>query len=217
MQIVVTAMPVPIMNGVWVVGQEADSETVDAGLNMVKDAKVPFCLQARPGWRAQGALIAKARQMVEFEEVPLMAVTGPVAADAPEDLSIRRLAPDEALLHCEIAGKAFGATTELFAQLMTDSVMRLRELRVYVGEVHGQWATTALSITVGDAVGIFNVATPEEHRRRGYGAAITGHAVADGLAAGARWSWLQSSPEGYGVYERLGFVTLERWPCWISP
>lgn len=135
MQIVVTGMPVPIMNGVWVVGQEADSETVDASLNMVKDAKVPFCLQARPGWRAQGALIAKARQMVEFEEVPLTAVTGPVAADAPEDLSIRRLAPDEALLHCEIAGKAFGATTELFAQLMTDSVMRLRELRVYVGEV----------------------------------------------------------------------------------
>jgi hypothetical protein len=39
--------------------------------------------------------------------------------------------------------------------------------------------------------------------------------VADGLAAGASWAWLQSSAAGYRVYEALGFETVERWRCWV--
>jgi predicted GNAT family acetyltransferase len=70
-------------------------------------------------------------------------------------------------------------------------------------------------VTLDDYVGVFNVATPPEHRRRGYGAAITARVVSDGLAAGARWAWLQSSPAGYRVYEELGFRTLERWLAWV--
>jgi hypothetical protein len=45
---------------------------------------------------------------------------------------------------------------------------------------------------------------------------VTTRAVADGLAAGAKWAWLQSSEPGYPVYERLGFRTAEGWSCWLS-
>ena len=88
-------------------------------------------------------------------------------------------------------------------------------MRSYVGEIDGEIVTTAVGVTVGDRVGVFNVATPSQHRRRGYGAAITVRVVEDGLAGGATWAWLQSSPSGYGVYEALGFPTLERWLAWV--
>jgi predicted GNAT family acetyltransferase len=81
--------------------------------------------------------------------------------------------------------------------------------------VGGEVVTTAVGVTVGERVGVFNVATPAEHRRRGYGAAITARVVDDGVASGARWAWLQSSPSGYRVYEALGFRTLERWLTWV--
>jgi predicted GNAT family acetyltransferase len=84
-----------------------------------------------------------------------------------------------------------------------------------VGEVDGEIVTTALGTVFGDCVGVFNVATPEAHRRRGHGAAITARVVTDGLAAGADWAWLQSSEVGYRVYEALGFETVERWSCWV--
>ncbi|MGO9583822.1 MAG: hypothetical protein ACLP36_13570 [Acidimicrobiales bacterium] len=45
---------------------------------------------------------------------------------------------------------------------------------------------------------------------------MTARVASDGLAAGAKWAWLQSSPEGYRVYERLGFRTLERWDFWTT-
>jgi ribosomal protein S18 acetylase RimI-like enzyme len=89
-------------------------------------------------------------------------------------------------------------------------------MRCYVGEVDGRAVATGLGFTVDDHVGIFNVATSPEVRRRGYGAALTARATEDGLAAGAGWAWLQSSPSGYRVYERLGFRPVERWDvCWL--
>jgi predicted GNAT family acetyltransferase len=100
-------------------------------------------------------------------------------------------------------------------RLLPPVVLNLDGMRAYVGEVDGEVVTTALGMTRADNVGIFNVATPPEHRRRGYGAAVTARAAADGFAAGATWAWLQSSTAGYHVYEAIGFRTLERWLCWV--
>ena len=62
-------------------------------------------------------------------------------------------------------------------------------------------------------VGVFNIATPPEHRGRGYGRAVTARVVADGVRAGARTAYLQASPMGLGVYQRMGFRTGETWRC----
>jgi hypothetical protein len=44
---------------------------------------------------------------------------------------------------------------------------------------------------------------------------VTAHAIVAARAAGARGAYLQSSPMGLPVYERLGFVTVERWRQWM--
>jgi hypothetical protein len=65
-------------------------------------------------------------------------------------------------------------------------------------------------------VGVFNIATLPEESRRGYGTLVTLHALLDGLARGASWGFLQSSPAGYEVYRRLGFRTAESWSCFTA-
>jgi hypothetical protein len=57
---------------------------------------------------------------------------------------------------------------------------------------------------------------PRRRQYRGYGAAITARVVSDGLAAGASWSWLQSSRAGYRVCQGLGFKTVEFRQVWLS-
>jgi N-acetylglutamate synthase len=66
-------------------------------------------------------------------------------------------------------------------------------------------------------LGVFNIATPPESRRRGYGAAMTVRVLQDAAAHGCTWAWLQASPDGYPIYERLGFRTLESWYSWVAP
>jgi ribosomal protein S18 acetylase RimI-like enzyme len=88
---------------------------------------------------------------------------------------------------------------------------------IYLGLASGRPVTTALSFGAGQGIGIFNVATPAEHRGRGYGAAVTSRAVADALEAGAAYVWLQSSSSGFGVYQRLGFETVSTAELWVRP
>jgi ribosomal protein S18 acetylase RimI-like enzyme len=157
--------------------------------------------------------------MAHVEDIPLMVIEDSGQIDSAlvaSGLVIRELLPDEAQLHARVAAAGFEVAPEMFLQLMSPAVLAIPGVRCYVGEADGQPVTTGLGIKLGSNVAIFNIATPPEHRRRGYGAAVTARAVADGLAAGAQWSWLQSSTEGYKVYERLGFRTMEAWPCWIA-
>jgi GNAT superfamily N-acetyltransferase len=132
------------------------------------------------------------------------------------DLVIEVLDPEQAVVHAKVAAAGFQAPAEAFLQLTTPAVLGRPGVRTYLGKVDGEPVTTGVGVCFDNHVGIFNVATLPDHRRHGYGAAITAQAVRDGLDRGARWAWLQSSPAGYGVYEKLGFRTLESWECWIA-
>ena len=77
-------------------------------------------------------------------------------------------------------------------------------------------ATSTLAFRDGIA-GIYNVATLPQAQRRGFGAAVTAHALRDGRQLGASLAVLQSTDAGVNVYHRLGFrerapVDLFRWP-----
>jgi len=215
----VSGVGLPTLNGVWTERADADLAAVAGLLDRVAATGLPYCLQVRPAVGSALARLAAGRSMAQEEQVPLMVREDPGGISGlrwPDGLAIRQLSPAEAQVHAGVAAAGFEAPEQLFRQLMTTGVLGLAGLRCYVGEVGGQAVTTGMGITLDDCVGVFSIATPPPHRRRGYGAAITARAVADGLAAGARWSWLQSSPLGYATYCRLGFRTIETWPCWVS-
>jgi ribosomal protein S18 acetylase RimI-like enzyme len=154
--------------------------------------------------------------MTKLEPIPLMALDASARRAHGEEIRVEQLAPDQGDMHADIAARAFGAPIDVFRRLAAPEILGLSELRAYVGLADDVPVTTAMAVTQGAFVGIFNVGTAEEHRRHGHGAAVTARAAADGFAAGARTAWLQSSAAGYGVYERLGFRTLEGWSCWVS-
>jgi ribosomal protein S18 acetylase RimI-like enzyme len=144
-----------------------------------------------------------------------MAAVAPVSVTEPRELAIRRLEVGESRLHAELAGAAFEAPPDLFATIITETTLGLPAVRAYVGEVGATPVATAIAATIGDAVGVFNVATAAQLRRRGYATAVTSRAISDGRAAGATWSRLQSTEPASRVYDRLDFATLEQWSCWL--
>lgn len=217
---VVTGVPMPALNGVWVDRVNLEPPLVAALLDRVADTGLPHCLQARPGAGPVVAELAVVRGMHRDEDAPLMVMEDPAMlgrAQRVAGLEVRQLRPEEARLHAGVAAAGFEAPAAQFRQLITPGVLRLPGVRCYLGEASGHPVTTGIGVTLGAFVGIFNVATPPADRRHGYGAAVTARAVSDGLAAGATWSWLQSSASGYRVYERLGFRAVESWQCWLSP
>jgi hypothetical protein len=217
---VVTGVQLPFLNGVWAERADPDPGIVAGLLDRIAATGLPHCLQLRPGGSPVLAGLAVDRGMSrDPDDVPLMVLEDPARlgrAQLVDGLVVRQLRPEEAELHVRLAAAGFGAPQEPFRQLVTPDALGLPEVRCYLGEADGRPVTTGIGVTLGACVGIFNVATPPADRRHGYGAAVTARAVADGLAAGATWSWLQSSPPGYPVYQQLGFRTVESWQIWVS-
>jgi ribosomal protein S18 acetylase RimI-like enzyme len=77
--------------------------------------------------------------------------------------------------------------------------------RYFVGRAAGEPAAT-LELAIGGGVGgIYNVATLERFRRRGYASAMMHNALEEARAEGLPAAVLQASPDGVGVYSRQGF------------
>jgi predicted acetyltransferase len=64
---------------------------------------------------------------------------------------------------------------------------------------------------------VYNIATVEGARRRGYGTAMTVRVALDGRAAGCDVAALQASEMGRPIYERLGYRTVVRYRAFADP
>jgi N-acetylglutamate synthase len=214
-----TGIPSAGLNGVWCSGRDPDPARIERHLDELSARRVPHLLQLRPGTGDAALAVPERRGLTADVDVPLMRLDDRTAleraAAAVPELVVRELSPEQGSLHARVAAAGFDEDQTYFERLLPPVVLAMDGVRLYLGEVDGEAVTTALGVTHEDYVGIFNVATPPAHRGRGYGAAITARAVADGIAAGAGWACLQSSPSGYRIYEALGFRTLERWLCWV--
>ncbi|MDU0199463.1 MULTISPECIES: GNAT family N-acetyltransferase [Paenibacillus] len=109
----------------------------------------------------------------------------------------------------EIALPAFGLqgeTGEVFMQVNESLALGEQAiLRHFAGFLDGRPAGVVTAFQDGETIGIYNVATAGEYRRRGIGSALTAHAIREGQAAGGKLAVLQSSEMGVRVYRAMGF------------
>jgi GNAT superfamily N-acetyltransferase len=75
----------------------------------------------------------------------------------------------------------------------------------YLAFVHDQPVAVSTVLYRAGVAGIFSVATLQEWRGKGLGAAVTLQPLLDARAKSYRVGTLQSSDMGYKVYQRLGF------------
>lgn len=211
-------LPLPSFNGVWV-NDETPGAEIATALEELSDVNSLLGISTRRKTNATVEGVAHELGYTVAERLPGMATIPEElhAPPAPELEVIRVETADGYAQALAVAAAGFGAPADLLAPLYMLEVTSQDGLEVYLGRVEGMDVTTAVHFVLGDAVGIFNVATPEEHRGRGYGAAITAQAVRDGFAAGASFAYLQSSEMGESVYRRLGFREVELYTLYTRP
>lgn len=214
--VAVTRLAVPTLNGVWLPdGVTGDPAAIEARLDRVAAEGVAYCLEF-PAGDVEARRIAEARGMAREDDIPLMRLDGEPRGEHSDGLRMRRLAPEGAPLHGRIAAAGFGVPEEVLEPFVAPGIASRPEIRYYVGEIGGEPVVTGMGLLVDGRLGVWDIGTPPEHRRHGYGSAITAAIVRDGLTRGAEWAWLQSSPAGAPVYARLGFETVATWECWVA-
>jgi ribosomal protein S18 acetylase RimI-like enzyme len=211
-------IPLPQFSGVWPLNDAAAPSLANA-LSEIEQLGLPYSVQVRGD--ATPAFEAESRRLglTAEEPIPGMVVRpGELASPDVPDLQIVRIATADGMAQAlAVAAAGFGAPADLLAPVYMLDFLELDGAAYYLGRVGGRDVSTSVGYTLGDTVGVFNVATPPEHRGRGYGAALTAQAARDGFAAGADLAWLQSSELGHSVYRGLGFRDVERYRLLTRP
>jgi N-acetylglutamate synthase len=208
-------IPLPMFNGVWPLDDAAAPSLSDA-LGELSGA--PSSVQVRMD--RTPAVVEEARRLGFLTEEPLpgMAVRrDDLAAPSVEGLEVTRLTGDDVAEAMPVAVAGFDVPESIMIPLYAPEVATLDGIEYYLGRVDGEPVSTSLGYTVGDVVGVFNVATPVAHRGRGYGAALTAAAARGGFERGAEIAFLQSSGLGFSVYRRLGFEEVESYVLMMQP
>jgi GNAT superfamily N-acetyltransferase len=186
--------------------------TLDRVLAYYEQAGLPFRLQFPSEYAEVGPRL-EARGFTRGEPVPGM-VLSPLALRElqADDLTIRQ-ANDAAVLadFQRTAFESFGYPIELAALALTEDLMRLPHVALFVGYVGSEPTCCSLLVVTGDMAGVHWVGTREGYRKRGFGAAMTAYAAQVGAERGCRVASLQASPMGAPVYRRIGFTTVRQY------
>lgn len=152
------------------------------------------------------------------EGFPGMAVS-PLPAPVPEPagLEIRRVSGATLPDHASVAERGFGIDRAIVDAVVSNAIDADPRFTYYVGYVDGEPVVAGLGVHTGDTIGVFNIATLESARRRGYGAAITRRILSDGALLGCTIGTLQASDTGKPVYEAIGFRTVASYVGFVDP
>lgn len=218
-----SGLPVRFFNQISIESGDATPEAVAEAVADMRERGQPFEVHLRRGTdddfrplMAELGLILPA----EADPMPGMALhpIPPSASAIPAGHEICRVDDQRGMEdHLRAGALGFGMPEEMLRAIVARDTWQRPGNTVYVGYSDGEPVTTGLGIRTGRTIGVYNIATIENARRQGLGAAITERVAADGLAAGCDVAILQSSPIGRAIYERLGYRTVVEYDGWIEP
>ena len=97
------------------------------------------------------------------------------------------------------------ADPELIAALADKGLGRFAVVHHLLARFDGEAIGCSAAVVTDSVVGVEHVVTSARHRGKGVGTALTRAAIAEGRARGATAAILTASPDGLGIYRRLGF------------
>jgi GNAT superfamily N-acetyltransferase len=215
------SFPIHLANAAWAQGPDETSAIggLGAALEQIEargaDPGVLVIEGRMPGVEAEARRLGLDR----VEEIPGM-VASPASFRTPSGSGpeMIRVGSDGDLLAValDVTSRGFDAPPGVFETFFATAASA-EPVDLWLAYVDGEPVSTATGVRTGDAVGVYNVATPSEHRRKGYGARATAHVVRLGFEAGASFAYLQSSEMGFTVYERLGFEKVSTYRLLTRP
>ena len=132
----------------------------------------------------------------------------PSAPPVPKGFTVQPVRDDSMLKVWKLAQDAgFGGNEQLYYDAYARHGYGPDAIALhYVGFQDDEPVTSGTLLLSDGIASIYNISTPPALRRRGYGSAITAHAMREAIQRGYRTAWIWSSDDGKGVYRGLGFV-----------
>jgi len=202
----------PTCNTIYVHDSAARPDEVRDLVARLAARNRPFQLTIRGSLAPRYAPVLEAAGLSHHADLPMMTVTPGEFRPAPaaEALDLFALAPDAEPYHLELVAWGLDMSLKGISHLMSPANLASPAWTSWVGEVDGVLAVTGSAIRGELGSGLISIVTDPRFGRRGFAAALTSRAIADSFAQGSPRVFLHSSAQGFGVYQKLGFRTVEQ-------
>ena len=94
---------------------------------------------------------------------------------------------------------------DIFSKIFVDAPNQDKSFQHYIGYLNDEPVTGITSFIEGSNVGIYNVATPAVHRRKGYARTALAHVLHDVKKQGVQQAIIIATPMAASVYPAVGF------------
>ncbi len=213
-------VPLRLFNQVHVESNSASPAALERAVRTARERRLSFVVNLRAGFDDDLRPVVERLGLVfDGGEMPGMALAPiPASIAPPADLDLRVIRDQQGFEdHALVVAVGFGMPEELVASILRPAHLELPGTTWYVGYRDGTPVVSGMGMQTGSTIGIYNIATVPEARRRGYGDAVTRRILTDGAAAGCDVGILQASDMGRPVYWAMGFRTVNRYEGWIDP
>jgi GNAT superfamily N-acetyltransferase len=211
----ITEIPFPLFNSVLRprLSPETMDDAINATITRCKLKNVPMLWWIGPS--SQPSDLGSRLESFGFQatEVPGMAAdldSLPEKLELPRDFVVDKVKSNEDLeIWCRVLCKAFempdfvgDAFFEFYRNIGFDQHSPNHN---YLGSLKDEVVATSSLFLGAGVAGIYNVATLQDSRRKGIGAAMTAAPLMEARSLGYRVGILHSSDIGFNVYRKLGF------------
>lgn len=181
--------------------------------------KLVHSVRIRSGLDAEAGRACRAAGLAAVDTMPGMLL--PHIGEQPPmppDLDILRAdEPGAAGDHQRVLADGFPMPMDFAALLVARPILAHPATQLYVGYHAGEPVTASSLVVTGEVAGVYNVATILRFRRRGFGEAMTLHALRRGAELGCTMATLQATLQGRPIYERMGFRTVAHYLTYQRP
>lgn len=129
--------------------------------------------------------------------------------------TIERIGDEAAFADALVVNRqAWGTAADVMGRVYRPVLLELAGVEAYVALLKGEMVSYVCSTVVGDVVWLGDLGTVPAHRGEGAAAALLSGVMASHRERGRRVFGLGADPMAVGLYERLGFETVDRAPMW---
>lgn len=208
-------VPVPQFNRAFVRPHVDPADCVDAAKAFFGGRGTPFTLHFRAENRFEPDHALKSAGLVAAGSTPLM-VASSAQVGGVGDVEIRQVDETSWAAHISTMADGFGMPLDLLKIVLPSALATSSAYAAFNAYLDGSVVSTSALVVSNGVAGVYNVATPEAYRGRGFGGATTRAAIAEGLRRGCAYTTLQASDMGYRLYADMGYRTVTRWCHYAS-
>jgi ribosomal protein S18 acetylase RimI-like enzyme len=182
--------------------------TIRGAIAYFDERGMPFGVLMREALDPASERACAALGLVHVHTLPGMALSPLPAAlpAAPGELDIRTVTGEaEHAVHVETDAAGFEGSLDHARRLFAASLISGAGHIEFTGFVAGVPVAASTLVLTARTAGVYGVATIPAYRRRGFGEAMTWHAVRSGAQRGCEMANLTASDVGRPLYERMGF------------